>query len=55
VKKRKRSIPLDGIYSIIGLLPYGSKVKVSYEKEPESVLLEVMLIATRYGYGEPLA
>ena len=55
VKKRGRSIPLDGIYSIIGLLPYGSKVKVDYEKDPESVLREVMLIATKYGHGEPLA
>jgi hypothetical protein len=55
VKRRGRSIPVDGIYSIIGLLPYGKEVKVNYEKEPESVLREVMLIATKHHYGEPLA
>jgi len=55
VKDRGRSIPQDGIYSIIGLLPYGDKIKVNYEKDPEAVLREVMLTATEYGYGEPLA
>ena len=55
MKERGRSIALDGIYSIIGLLPYGKEVKVNYEKDPESVLREVMFTATEHGYGEPLA
>ena len=55
VKNRGRSIPQDGVYSIIGLLPYGDKIKVNYGKEPESVLREVMLIAIEEGRGEPLA
>jgi Leucine-rich repeat (LRR) protein len=55
IKDRGRALPLDGIYSIIGLLPYGDKVKVDYGKEPESVLREVMLIAAKNGYGEPLS
>lgn len=55
IKNRGRALPLDGIYSIIGLLPYGDKVKVDYGKEPESVLREVMLIAIKNGYGEPLS
>ena len=55
VKDRGRALPIDGIYSIIGLLPYGDKVKVDYGKDPESVLREVMLIAINYGHGEPLA
>ncbi|CAG8478906.1 5437_t:CDS:2 [Cetraspora pellucida] len=50
-----RTIPLDGIYSIVGLLPYGDKIMVDYEKDPESVLREVMFIAAEHGYGEPLA
>ncbi|CFW92728.1 protein of unknown function (Leucine Rich repeat domain) [endosymbiont DhMRE of Dentiscutata heterogama] len=55
VKDRGRALPIDGIYSIIGLLPYSDKVKVDYEKDPESVLREVMLIALSHGHGEPLA
>jgi glutaredoxin-related protein len=55
VRKRSRSIPLDGIYSILGLLPYGREVEVDYEKDLESVLREVMLIAIKNGYGEPLS
>jgi len=46
---------LDGIYSIIGLLTYGRKIKVDYGKDPESVLREVMFIAAKEGDGEPLA
>ncbi|CAG8466121.1 31312_t:CDS:10 [Racocetra persica] len=41
VKDRGRALPIDGIYSIIGLLPYSDKVKVDYEKDPESVLREL--------------
>jgi hypothetical protein len=37
------------------LLPYGDKIKVNYEKEPESVLRGVMLTAIEEGHGEPLA
>jgi hypothetical protein len=31
VKGRRRGVPLDGIYSLLGLLPYGVKVKPNYE------------------------
>jgi hypothetical protein len=31
VKTRGRGIPVDGIYSILGLLPYGDKVRVNYK------------------------
>ncbi|CAG8557489.1 326_t:CDS:2 [Racocetra persica] len=30
-KNRKRDIPVDAIYSILGLLPYGDKVEVKYK------------------------
>jgi len=31
IKNRGRGNPVDGIYSILGLLPYGDKVKVEYK------------------------
>jgi len=31
IKNRGRGAPVDGIYSILGLLPYGSEVKVDYK------------------------
>lgn len=52
VKDRKKTAPLDAIYSIIGLLPYGNKIKVDYNKEMENVLLEIMMISAKYGYGD---
>jgi hypothetical protein len=54
---------LDGIYSILGLLPYGEKVKVKYkendhrytEEELEENLLDIMKLAIQEGfYYEPL-
>jgi hypothetical protein len=55
VKKRGRSVPIDGIYSILGLLPYGEHVKVKYNKnnkytkdELNDALYEVMKVATGY-------
>jgi hypothetical protein len=32
IKNRGRGVSVDGIYSILGLLPYGDKVKVKYKK-----------------------
>jgi len=55
IKKRGRGIPLDGVYSILGLLPYGDQVKVDYSKRPEDVLRYVMKIAAENGHGDPLA
>ncbi|CAI2161571.1 13862_t:CDS:10 [Funneliformis geosporum] len=56
IKNRKRTEPLDGIYSILGLLPYGKEVKVSYSNNsPEQALKEVMEIAIKNGYAEPLS
>ncbi|CAG8435268.1 5955_t:CDS:2 [Ambispora gerdemannii] len=52
IKKRGRSVPVDGIYSILGLLPYGEHVEVKYNKDnkytPEELnqaLYEVMKVA----------
>jgi len=32
VKNRGRGVPIDGIYAILGLLPYGNKVKPKYKE-----------------------
>jgi hypothetical protein len=61
IKTRKRSISVDGIYSILGLLPYGEQVEVKYkewgsrysQKELHEVLENVMKVAVGNGYGEP--
>ena len=51
----------DGIYSILGLLPYGNKINPEYkdnnnkEKSLDGVLVSVMKAAVENGYGEPLA
>ncbi|MCE8163458.1 MAG: HET domain-containing protein [Candidatus Moeniiplasma glomeromycotorum] len=50
VKHRKQTVPVDGIYSILGLLPYGDKTKINYkpfgykytEEELEQALMEVV-------------
>jgi hypothetical protein len=63
IKNRGRSVPVDGIYSILGLLPYGDKVVPKYKnwgeiytkKDVEKALKEVMKIAIKNGYAEPLA
>ncbi|CAG8533585.1 5416_t:CDS:10 [Ambispora gerdemannii] len=31
VKHRQQTVPVDGIYAILGLLPYGDKVKTNYK------------------------
>jgi hypothetical protein len=31
IKDRGRGTPIDGIYSILGLLPYGHEVEVNYK------------------------
>ncbi|MCE8163451.1 MAG: HET domain-containing protein [Candidatus Moeniiplasma glomeromycotorum] len=63
MKKRKRSLSIDGIYSILGLLPYGKQVEVKYkewgyeytELELQEALLNVMREAVKFGHGEHLA
>jgi hypothetical protein len=63
VKDRNRSVPVDGVYAILGLLPYGEQVKPKYKKwgekyskkDVEEALLDVMKTAIKNGYGEPLA
>jgi len=30
-EERQKTVPIDGIYSILGLLPYGDKVKTKYK------------------------
>jgi len=63
VKNRGRNNPIDGIYSILGLLPYGDKVIPRYKelgcqytkKELGKALLDVMKVAVRNNnYGEVL-
>ncbi|CAI2167046.1 15864_t:CDS:10 [Funneliformis geosporum] len=57
IKNRKRTEPLDGIYSILGLLPYGKDVTVDYSTNntSEKALVEVMKVAIANGYAEPLS
>jgi hypothetical protein len=63
VKHRKQTLALDGIYSILGLLPYGDKVKTRYKEnehkytkeELEETLLDIMKLSVQEGfYHEPL-
>ncbi|MCE8167804.1 MAG: HET domain-containing protein [Candidatus Moeniiplasma glomeromycotorum] len=55
IKNRGRSVPVDGVYSILGLLPYGEKIKVDYSISSEKALENVMRIATENYHIEPLA
>src|SRR5437763_11576854 len=64
MKSRKRSLPIDGIYSILGLLPYGHSVKIDYsenenhqytKEELRKALSDVMKAALKAGYAEPFA
>ncbi|CAI2189850.1 3365_t:CDS:2 [Funneliformis geosporum] len=55
IKMRKRTEPIDGIYSILGLLPYGKEVEVSYSKSPEQALFDVMKVAVEHGQAEPFS
>lgn len=64
IKNRGRGASIDGIYSILGLLPYGDKVKVEYKKwgeryekkDLEKALFNVMLTAMKEsGYNEYFA
>jgi hypothetical protein len=57
IKTRKRTEPVDGIYSILGLLPYGNdeEIGVDYKKTPKQALLDVMKVATKYGQIAPFS
>ena len=44
VEHRQQTVPLDGIYSILGLLPYGEQVKPKYKKFDESYTKEELSI-----------
>jgi len=62
VRERQRYLSIDGIYSVLGLLPYGEKVKPKYKERGyqynHSDLLEalydVIKVAWENGYGEAL-
>jgi len=62
IKPRERTLSIDGIYSVLGLLPYGKDVRVNYKKRgyeyTQKELLEalygVMKTAWEKGYGEGL-
>jgi len=53
IKNRGRAVPIDGIYSILGLLPYGKHVRPNYDKkgseytqqELQKALFDVMKVA----------
>ncbi|RIA82834.1 hypothetical protein C1645_834754 [Glomus cerebriforme] len=57
IKDRCRGVSVDGIYSILGLLPYGEEVKPNYKpwgeeytrEELEKILLDVVRIAIQKG------
>ncbi|CAG8608375.1 5799_t:CDS:2 [Ambispora gerdemannii] len=49
VKHRGQTVPLDGLYSILGLLPYGNKVEVNYKKELNIELKKIMELAMANG------
>ncbi|MCE8167808.1 MAG: HET domain-containing protein [Candidatus Moeniiplasma glomeromycotorum] len=63
VKNRKRTLSIDGIYSVLGLLPYGNKIVPKYKKwgdvytktDLEEALFNVMKAAIENGYAEPFA
>jgi hypothetical protein len=63
IKERNRTLSIDGIYSILGLLPYGDKITPKYKKwgeeytqeDIEQSLYEVMKTALVNGYAEPLS
>ncbi|CAI2167054.1 15869_t:CDS:10, partial [Funneliformis geosporum] len=50
VKHRRQTVPIDGIYSILGLLPYSKEVEVSYSKSSEQALLDIMKVAKFNGF-----
>ncbi|KLL04384.1 MAG: HET domain protein [Mycoplasmataceae bacterium RV_VA103A] len=54
IKKRGRGNPIDGIYSVLGLLPYGEKVKVDYSLKPEQALLETMKTSVEAGHDSEI-
>jgi hypothetical protein len=64
VAHRQQTVPVDGTYCILGLLPYGNKVVTNYKpfgheytsEELEQVLLDLMKVAMANGFPyEPLA
>ncbi|CAG8560850.1 6113_t:CDS:2 [Paraglomus occultum] len=62
IERRERFIIVDGIYSVLGLLSYGSKVRPKYKennhytkKDFVEELVNVMKIAVENGHGEPLS
>jgi hypothetical protein len=63
IKPRQRTLSIDGIYSVLGLLPYGDKVIPKYKEwgQPYTqqdlleALYDIMKTAWENGYGEALA
>jgi hypothetical protein len=60
VRKRGKNELIEGIYSILGLLPYGEKVRVRWKKagyeyaeeEFQKILLDIVKVAIEEGYGK---
>ncbi|CAI2193975.1 9048_t:CDS:10, partial [Funneliformis geosporum] len=40
ISHRKQTVPIDGLYSILGLLPYGDKVETNYKGKGHEYTLE---------------
>jgi Leucine-rich repeat (LRR) protein len=63
MRERKRFLAIDGIYSILGLLPYGKEVKIDYlgtenhqytKEEIRKALTDVLKTAMEHGHGDAL-
>jgi len=62
IKDKERNMSIDGIYSVLGLLPYGEEVPVEYKDRGHSytqeelleALFKVLKTAWENGYGEAL-
>ncbi|CAI2184689.1 6049_t:CDS:2 [Funneliformis geosporum] len=58
ISHRKQTVPIDGLYSILGLLPYGDKVETNYQvkgheymkEELNTELKKIMELAINSGY-----
>ncbi|CAI2169535.1 6725_t:CDS:2 [Funneliformis geosporum] len=56
VKHRQQTVPLDGLYSILGLLPYGEQATVSYENNTlQQALQELMDLAIKENPSEAIS
>ncbi|CAI2177699.1 4818_t:CDS:10 [Funneliformis geosporum] len=56
ISHRKQTVPIDGLYSILGLLPYGDKVETNYQaKDLNEELKKIMELAIKENEYEPIS